>query len=305
MPTACELLNSKNEFKQHIVKNILGPELMMGLIGLSTVGKTMYAIEIAIRLINKQRIPGWPEIKEYPRKIVLEQIRRRVRAIAKKLNARNGNLKKLIFKEPFIANPTKDQKSGDDPDKYHHDLRDLMLHDEDMADVDLIIIDPLSRFHTLNENDNTEMGLVMSNLRSLCIKRQCSMLIIHHFGSGTSHSKSMRDRSRGATAIFDSWHSTLAMEKEKNKIYLKWDDPNFRKRLKSFYAKREDFTLRITSELPNYLTRYKSRVLTSKVLKKIIAKEENRTEKTAEVRIAKWKAAGILKSEGYGRYRVP
>jgi RecA-family ATPase len=311
MPTAYELLNSKKKFKDHIVKNILGPELMMGLIGLSTVGKTMYAIEIAIRLLNKQKIPGWPKIKEYPQKVVfftvdpLEQIRRRVRAISKKLDLRNDNLKNLIFKKPFIANPTKDQRSGNDPEKFHPDLRDLLLHDEEMENVDLIIIDPLSRFHTLDVNNNTEMGLVMDNLRSLCKKRQCSMIIIHHFGAGTSHSKSMRDRSRGATAIFDNWHSALAMEKDKNQIYLKWDDPNFRKRLKSFYAKREDFTLRITTELPNYLTRYRNKILTSKDLKKIIAKEENRTEKTAEVRIAKWKAAGVLKSAGYGRYKVP
>lgn len=49
-----------------------------------------------------------------------------------------------------------------------------------LSDYDLLIIDPLRRVHSANENDNTEMALLNTAIRQWSNELKLSMVIIHH-----------------------------------------------------------------------------------------------------------------------------
>lgn len=68
-----------------------------------------------------------------------------------------------------------------------------------------IVIDPLVRFHCMNENDNTEMDLVMRVLTEIASKTGAAVSVAHHTnkGKGQSGDEGNGDatRARGAGAI--------------------------------------------------------------------------------------------------------
>ena len=61
--------------------------------------------------------------------------------------------------------------------------------------ADLVIFDPLARFHGLNENDNGAMDMVMGAFIQISKKLHCSVLVLHHSGKGPTAA------SRGASSI--------------------------------------------------------------------------------------------------------
>ena len=92
------------------------------------------------------------------------------------------------------------------PDIMDNQFIDFMI--KSCLPHDLCIIDTFSKFHKLNENDNSEMNRVMSNYSFIAEKSKCAILIIHHTGrppKGDDGSYFISQyAARGATAITDS-----------------------------------------------------------------------------------------------------
>jgi RecA-family ATPase len=79
--------------------------------------------------------------------------------------------------------------------------------EEDIANIrpDVLILDPLSKFHGLDENSATEMGKVMRVGDYLIQKYGCAILYIHHTGLAAFDKENPRRggaRLRGSSAIF-------------------------------------------------------------------------------------------------------
>ena len=80
--------------------------------------------------------------------------------------------------------------------------------------IGFVILDPLKAFHTLNENDNTEMDFVVRNaMKPLATKTGACVLILHHSAKGASGA-------RGASTITDSGRIAYNVDR----VYKKTDD---------------------------------------------------------------------------------
>lgn len=70
----------------------------------------------------------------------------------------------------------------------------------------LVVFDTLSRIHTLNELDNGEMSLLISQLEYLATQTGASVLFLHHTnkGSALGGTADQQQAARGASAIIDN-----------------------------------------------------------------------------------------------------
>lgn len=89
----------------------------------------------------------------------------------------------------------------------------------------VVILDPLSQFHTSNEDDAGEMGVILTNLNKLMVAHDISIVLIHHFGKPGEQSRYGMHRFRGSSAIA-AWADTrLTLDhdrREWGKLSMVW-----------------------------------------------------------------------------------
>ncbi len=77
---------------------------------------------------------------------------------------------------------------------------------------DLVVIDPLSRFHGLDENDNVGMTSVVKTFEAIAKRHGCAVLFAHHTSKAVSQSGNIAgDTGRGASALRDGVRMMLSM----------------------------------------------------------------------------------------------
>ena len=84
---------------------------------------------------------------------------------------------------------------------------------------EVLILDPLVRFHSLNENAANEMGFVFTVLRKLMTDYKLSVILVHH------HGKTDENGARGSSAIMGEYDSSIKISntKKKNEHRLSFD----------------------------------------------------------------------------------
>ncbi|WP_420585003.1 AAA family ATPase [Ruegeria sp.] len=80
-------------------------------------------------------------------------------------------------------------------------LVDIMLD----VNVDVLVLDPLGAIHSLPENDNTAINVLMGALRQIADRTGAAIVSVHHVGkaAGADMSASGASAARGASAIVD------------------------------------------------------------------------------------------------------
>ncbi len=73
--------------------------------------------------------------------------------------------------------------------------------------ADVVIYDPLTSLHRINENDNVQMRAILDNITEVNRKTGAASIILHHYGKPSSDSDAAH-RTRGASSIKD-WADTL------------------------------------------------------------------------------------------------
>jgi regulatory protein RepA len=70
----------------------------------------------------------------------------------------------------------------------------------------LIVLDTLSRMHSLDENNNSDMALLLSNLETLAHETGASVLYLHHVNKGSARDgqSDQQQAARGASALIDN-----------------------------------------------------------------------------------------------------
>jgi hypothetical protein len=87
----------------------------------------------------------------------------------------------------------------------------------DKLKPDVVVIDPLVKFHTKDENSAQEMSQVLNVIRNLIDDKKVSVILVHHMG------KSGDSGARGSSAILGEYDSYAQIEKGKGKQKLKYD----------------------------------------------------------------------------------
>jgi len=83
---------------------------------------------------------------------------------------------------------------------------------------DVLIIDPMYKFHSGNENLVTDMTRLFDNLDQLISDHECSIVIVHHFGKpSTDQKREGAMQLRGSTTIFDYADSYISLNRKSGK----------------------------------------------------------------------------------------
>lgn len=110
-------------------------------------------------------------------------------------------------------------------------------------DIKCLITDTFVRTHSLNENDNAQMGALLVLFEKIAKEAGCGVILIHHqpkAGAGKDYA------ARGASAITDNARSVLHLEKVVAKDVDKFNEESIR------MAVREDRLVRVTHTKHNY-----------------------------------------------------
>ena len=93
------------------------------------------------------------------------------------------------------------------------------------TDVRLLVLDTLSRIHTLDENDNGEMAKVVSQLEYIAAQTGAAVLFLHHVSKASARERGDEQQAaRGASALVDNarWAGYLTQMSESDGKY--WSD---------------------------------------------------------------------------------
>lgn len=93
--------------------------------------------------------------------------------------------------------------------------------------IDVLLLDPLSRLHTLNENDNSAANVVMGVLQEIAIRAEVAILVIHHTGKIASRDMAAAgaSASRGASAFTDAARHVEQIVQMTEKQAVAWGIP--------------------------------------------------------------------------------
>jgi len=73
------------------------------------------------------------------------------------------------------------------------------------TDARLLVLDTLSRIHTLDENDNGQMARLVSQLEHIAAQTGCAVLFLHHVSKASARERGDEQQAaRGASALVDN-----------------------------------------------------------------------------------------------------
>jgi hypothetical protein len=170
------------------------------LAGESGEGKSLLRTELAIHLVMGWDLWGM----EIPtaRRVFIFQFENTEGSEAYRLKKMLQGLEITDFPDNLLySDPTIRLDLGKDRDRG----KAMEIIRESGAQV--IIYDPLTSLHSVNENDNVQMRKILDNVTEINRKLGTTASIVHHFGKPTENSITAH-RTRGASSIRD-WADTL------------------------------------------------------------------------------------------------
>jgi replicative DNA helicase len=118
---------------------------------------------------------------------------------------------------------------------------------DQLHDLDVLILDPMSRLYGLNENDNAHGTFWIHSLERLSQRFRITILFAHHEAKSASQNKNLRDSmGRGASSIRDGCRWSLSMREMTENDSKKYDVDNTRD-----YVELDISKANYTAKLPN------------------------------------------------------
>jgi len=198
---------------------LYGTQLIRGavsiLIAPGGTGKSTYALTVALSLAANRSLLG--DHIFVPVKVavinlddVMEELERRVAAIQKHYRIPRESLANTLFLEDCADRGLTIAQQVHDDSGFH------VVNPDEKAlielirenDIGLLVCDPFSESHTLEENSNPQMIQAMAAWRRIARATNCAILLVHHVRKGDISSI---DASRGAKATTDSGRVGLLM----------------------------------------------------------------------------------------------
>ncbi|MBT3367417.1 MAG: AAA family ATPase [Nitrospina sp.] len=219
------------------------------LAGESEAGKSMLSMEISLHLaMARQLFDGRLLVPKKRRILVLQvenpepQIKQRLKRMLNGLNISVEALSDRIF----FADP--------------QTIYDLMQPKcvASIAEIvrqcsaDVLVADPLSSFHYLEENDNSRMRTALDNITHISRETGCAAIVIHHYGK-PQQGRDDAYRLRGASSIKDWADSVISVTQKKHEdkqlVELRFDKVRHGPKPKPILLERnENFISMVTEE---------------------------------------------------------
>lgn len=103
----------------------------------------------------------------------------------------------------------------------------------------LVILDPLSRLHSADENSNSEMKKLMQVLISTAKKTRCAIIVAHHTSKNAvlSGQGNLQQSARGASCLTDDPRLVVTLSKKSTPLDKKFQDEENDNKLVLVWAK--------------------------------------------------------------------
>lgn len=168
------------------------------------VGKSMFTMLEALAIATGRNLTGTKPTKTGPVLIYntedpQDEIERRILALAKAYKIPLAKLDNLFYAsgvESPIRLVVNDGK-GVQVTKDRQVLQEVI----EAHNIIAMVVDPFVRSHSVNENSNNEIDLVVQQLSALAISTQCAISIVHHTRKLSGSAEESMDISRGASAL--------------------------------------------------------------------------------------------------------
>lgn len=91
-------------------------------------------------------------------------------------------------------------------------------------DVQLVVLDPLALFHNLDENSNVLIASLVHEFDAMCMRLNCAMVIVHHFGKGGALTAREVNESnvRGASSLVAHVRTVAVMHRLRRDEATQW-----------------------------------------------------------------------------------
>lgn len=214
-----DLLQTKFEHRTPIVaEGILPQQAGMILAGEGGVGKSLIVLEWAIRLVMGWNIldvevPTSRTVKIFQAENPMAQVQYRLKKIIEGFQI-TGLPNRIFFSNPKAQYDLGQKKFVE---KIKGEIRE--------CGADVFILDPLSSFHTINENDNILMRTRLDKVTWISRETGAAAIIIDHFGKPSRDRQNVAYRTRGAMSKRD-WadtHLSITHREHENKILRQVD----------------------------------------------------------------------------------
>ena len=211
-----DLLRTEFEYKTPVIaEGILPQQAGMILAGEGGVGKSLISLEWIIRLVMGWKIldidvPTSRIIKIFQTENTMEQIQFRLRKILTGFQIANLP-NKIFFSKPVNLGEKSSIK------KIKDEVRE--------CDADIFVIDPLSSFHQVNENDNILIRGILDKVTEISRETGAAATVIDHFNKPSADRWEVAYRVRGAMSKRD-WADTvicITQRKHEHKILRQLD----------------------------------------------------------------------------------
>jgi len=157
-----------------IAGGLLVPKGITIIGGAPKTGKTLLTIHLALCLTSGQDFLGFPVRRC---KVLLTQQEISAQAMYQRLS------KMWPEARQWSGDPTRDLALLNETGIILNHPPDLASLTEAIREheAQAVILDPLARFHTVNENDASDIGPLIQKLRKICYELGCSFVLVHHF----------------------------------------------------------------------------------------------------------------------------
>lgn len=190
-----------DEVPNIVARGLLVQQGNMMITGESEAGKSLLSLQLAIHLAKGVEFFGF-QIKE-PQRVLIIQKENPTSAVQQRLQRMCQGMGISTVKNLFVVENSF-KANLNQP-------RDMARIKERIESVraQVVILDPLSSYHMINENDNIQMRQTLDKLTDLSREVDCTWIVVHHEGKpGESKDKLSRWRFRGASSIRD-WCDTM------------------------------------------------------------------------------------------------
>ena len=206
--TFSDIVNDKSEPPEPIIGDgVLLDNTILEIVGEAKSKKTFLALNMSIAMASGKSFAGL-NIEKQSRVLHLSAeggyfpTRERIQTMARDIS--KEALSNIYF--------SKYVNISIDIDDDYRELRKLI----EQAEPDVLVLDPLIRFHSQDENSSTAMNVVFKRFRELIAKYKLSIIIVHHTGKNASLG------GRGSSLIRGEYDSCITLKKhsDNHKMYF-------------------------------------------------------------------------------------
>jgi hypothetical protein len=206
--TFFDVVNDKSTPPAPIVGNgVLLDQTILQIVGEAKSKKTFLTLNMTLAMASGRSFAGF-SVEKPSRVLHLSSeggyfpTRARIQTMAKGFN--EDALRNIYFRK-YV-------NMSIDVDDDYHELQSWI----EEAKPDVLVLDPLIRFHSQDENSSTAMNIVFRRFKELIDKYNLSIIIVHHTGKNASLGP------RGSSLIRGEYDSCITLKKlgDNHKMYF-------------------------------------------------------------------------------------